>query len=58
MVNLISVTQHYGVRPVLHDVSLRVDSGQLVALMGPNGMGKSTLLRVAAGLLNPIKGHV
>lgn len=58
MVNFISVTQHYGVRAVLHGVSLRVDSGQLVALMGSNGMGKSTLLRVAAGLLNPIKGHV
>ncbi len=58
MINFVSVTQHYGVHAVLCDVCLRVRGGQLVALMGPNGMGKSTLLRVAAGLLNPISGHV
>ncbi len=58
MINFVSVTQHYGVHAALHDIHLRVNRGQLVALMGPNGMGKSTLLRVAAGLLSPIKGHV
>jgi ABC-type multidrug transport system ATPase subunit len=52
------VTHHYGVRPVLRDVSLHVRGGELLALMGPNGMGKSTLLAVMAGLLGPIQGTV
>ncbi len=58
MINVVGVTQHYGVRPILSDVSLRIEDGELVALMGPNGMGKSTLLGVMAGILAPQKGHV
>lgn len=52
------VTHHYGIRPVLVDVSLEVDAGEVLCVMGPNGMGKSTLLAIMAGLLTPIKGHV
>ena len=58
MLNVVHVTQHYGVRPVLKDISLEVQPGELVALMGPNGMGKSTLMGAMAGLLSPQKGHV
>ena len=58
MINLVNVTQHYGVRPVLRRVSLRVKPGELVGLMGPNGMGKSTLLKVVAGVLAPQTGYV
>jgi ABC-type multidrug transport system ATPase subunit len=58
MIEVSHVTHHYGVRPVLRDVSLSVAAGELVALMGPNGMGKSTLVAVMAGLLWPVKGHV
>lgn len=52
------ITQHYGVRPVLQDVSLRIERGEIVALLGPNGMGKTTLLGVMAGVLSPIRGEV
>lgn len=41
----------YGDRPVLRDVTLRLDSGEVVALLGPNGAGKSTLLRALLGHL-------
>ncbi|UCD27930.1 MAG: ABC transporter ATP-binding protein [Planctomycetota bacterium] len=58
MINIVDVTHHYGIRPVLRKVNLQVDTGQLVAVMGPNGMGKSTLLGVAAGVLWPLKGYV
>ena len=58
MIDVINVTHHYGVRPVLRNVSLRVDRGEVVALMGPNGMGKTTLLSVIAGALWPIEGMV
>lgn len=41
---------------VLCDVWLRVEPGQMVALVGPNGAGKSTLVRIASGVLKPSRG--
>lgn len=58
MIQVVDVWHHYGVRPVLKDVSLHVECGQLVAVMGPNGMGKSTLLALIGGLLWPLEGFV
>lgn len=58
MIQLEHVTQHYGVRPVLRDVDFTVETGKLVAIIGPNGMGKSTLLSVIAGVLTPQRGRV
>jgi len=43
---------------VLHDVSLRVDGGQIGVLLGPNGSGKSTLLKTVVGLLKPAEGEI
>jgi NitT/TauT family transport system ATP-binding protein len=43
---------------VLRDFSLAVPSGRFVAIIGPSGVGKSTLLRVVAGLLPPTTGRV
>ena len=40
----------YGAEPVLHEVSLKVRQGEMVALLGANGAGKSTLMRALAGL--------
>jgi ABC-2 type transport system ATP-binding protein len=58
MICVVDVTHHYGVRPVLRRVSLEVQRGELVAVLGPNGMGKTTLLGVIAGTLWPLKGFV
>src|SRR4051812_42812928 len=58
MINVNNITLHYGIRPVLRDVTLHVRTGELIALMGPNGMGKSTLMGVMAGVLWPVKGSV
>lgn len=48
----------YGDRVALEDVSLVVEAGALVAIVGPNGGGKSTLLKLVAGLLRPWAGTV
>jgi zinc transport system ATP-binding protein len=44
--------------PVLRDVDLRVSPGELIAIAGPNGGGKTTLVRLALGLLKPDRGEV
>jgi ABC-type Mn2+/Zn2+ transport system ATPase subunit len=52
------MTVGYGGPPVLTDVDLKVNEGELVALVGANGAGKSTLLKVIVGLLRPSSGSV
>ncbi len=48
----------YGRQPVLTGVDLTVDGGELVCLLGPNGSGKTALLKTLAGLLAPLGGQV
>jgi iron complex transport system ATP-binding protein len=48
---------YYG-KPVLTDVSLEVESGEVLCLLGPNGVGKSTLFKSVLGLIPLIKGDV
>lgn len=52
------INTFYGASHVLHDVDFRVASGETVALMGRNGMGKSTLLKTVLGLVKPRGGRV
>jgi sulfate transport system ATP-binding protein len=44
------LTKLFGGRPVVDDVSFKVDAGELIALLGPSGSGKTTILRAVAGL--------
>ena len=48
----------YGRTPAIEDVTFKVDSGKRVALLGPNGGGKTTLLRVLLGELRPMRGSL
>lgn len=52
------MTISYGGEPVLEGVSLTVEDGQFVSLVGPSGSGKSSLLRAVIGLQQPLSGSV
>jgi len=56
LVNLKAVTKGYGSRSVLDDVTLGVAAGERIGIVGENGNGKSTLLRLIAGLEQPDAG--
>ena len=58
LLSLAGVTAGYGATMVLRDVSLGVGAGEVVALLGRNGVGKTTLLRAAAGFVQPRAGNV
>lgn len=58
VINLTKVYYSYDGYPVLKDVSLSVEKGDFVAILGPNGSAKSTLLKVMLGLLTPKIGEV
>ncbi len=58
MLELAGVSSGYGQVEVLWDVDLKIDDGEIVALVGSNGAGKTTLLRTVSGLLTPTAGTI
>jgi len=58
LLELQDVAFAYGDHEVLADIRLRLDAGDAVAVVGPNGGGKTTLLRLCGGLLLPARGRV
>lgn len=58
VIALNDVVFRYGREPLIEDVSLTVGDNELVGLIGPNGCGKSSLLKIMVGLLAPAKGRV
>jgi len=58
MLELTKISKRFGSRAVLQEISLRVDSGEYVAVIGESGIGKSTLLNIIAGLEPADAGRV
>ncbi len=58
MLKVNNIDVFYGAIHALHDVSIEVNQGEIVTLIGANGAGKSTTLRTISGLLTPKKGEV
>jgi branched-chain amino acid transport system ATP-binding protein len=58
MLKLEGIDAGYGATTILHSVSLEVQAGEVVTIVGANGAGKTTTLRTIAGLLRPTAGRV
>lgn len=56
--NIVNLRKSYKRRPVIRDVSMHLDRGEVVALLGPNGSGKTTCFYAIAGLISPEGGQV
>jgi len=58
MLEVDAVDAGYGPLQILHGVSLRVDAGEIVSLVGANGAGKTTVIKTIVGLVRPRRGSV
>lgn len=58
MLKVENLNVHYGVIHALKDVSIEVEEGQIVSLIGANGAGKTTLLRTISALIKPTSGTI
>ena len=58
MLEVKGIDTFYGNIQALRDVSLRVDDGEIVTLIGANGAGKSTTLKMICGINRPRKGEI
>src|SRR3972149_5798967 len=58
LISASSLSKSFGAEDLFHDVSFSVARGARLALVGPNGIGKTTLLRILVGLEEPSSGRV
>ena len=53
-----NVTLAYGNRIILDNISFKINEGQIFGMLGPNGVGKSTIFNLITGLINPKHGKI
>lgn len=58
VIELDAVSKHFGDQVVLSNVSMSVKEGEIVGLLGPNGSGKTTMIRIMNGVINPTDGKL
>ncbi len=58
MLTLTNVSTNYGKIPMLRNVNMRVDPGEVVCILGANGAGKTTTLKTILGLVRPVSGTI
>lgn len=58
VLNVTGLTKSYDGKTVLDGISFRIPAGRIVGLLGPNGSGKTTIIKIVAGVLSEYKGNV
>ncbi len=58
IIQIKGLSKSYGSQPVLDDLSVEYEPGQFIGLLGPNGCGKTTLIKILTGLINDYTGEV
>ena len=58
MIQVNGLTKYYGSRPAAKDITFEVDKGEVFGLLGTNGAGKSTTIKMLCGLLKPTRGSI
>ena len=58
IVSLKKISLSFGKRQILDDINFEVNQGQILGLLGPNGVGKSTIFNIITGLIKPAYGSV
>ena len=53
-----NITLSYGKRIILDNINFKINQGQIFGMLGPNGVGKSTIFNLITGLINPDSGHI
>lgn len=56
MIEVSHLSKSYGAKPAVHDISFRVERGDILGFLGPNGAGKSTTMKMITGFLQPSGG--
>ncbi|MDC3364263.1 ATP-binding cassette domain-containing protein, partial [Planktomarina temperata] len=58
VIELRAIDKSFGPIDVLHEISLKVNRGEVLCLLGDNGAGKSTLIKTLAGVYQPTRGEI
>ena len=58
LIQVDGLSVRYGARTALSDVSLRIEPNEIVTIVGPNGSGKTSLLRAIIGAVKPLAGRI
>jgi Cu-processing system ATP-binding protein len=58
MIEISEIAKKFGKLSVLNDINLHLSKGQCIALIGPNGCGKTTLIKCILGMVLPNKGEI
>ena len=53
-----NISLSYGNRQILENISFKINEGQIFGMLGPNGVGKSTIFNLITGLINPGNGKI
>ena len=58
LISLENISLSFGTRKILDNVSFKINHGQILGMLGPNGVGKSTIFNLITGLIKPDYGKI